>query len=189
MAAVLAAPAAAQSWGVGGTAGLVNRIDRTFTLGGFNRSEATAWVDYRVESQTLLRLTYGSMRTRASNSQLTLTIPGGGGAPPASVTLPAYKERIEYLTVGASYLIRESFYTSGLFAGIGGYHLQPDAVAPAFAPFRDLNEKVFGWHVGLEGELRLVKYLGLVARLTYHNIAAHPHRQFVNADAGLAARF
>ena len=33
------------------------------------------------------------------------------------------------------------------------------------------------------------KNLGIVLRLTYHNISASPRRQFFNADAGFVGRF
>ena len=88
-----------------------------------------------------------------------------------------------------SYLFFEGFFTSGLFAGIGGYGIRPDAVPPAAEPYADRDETVFGWHAGADGEFKIAKNVGLVIRLTYHNISAHPHRQFVNADGGVVARF
>jgi len=177
------------TWGVGATAGFVNDVGNHhgFHLNRFKKSEVTGWLDYRLQEQTLLRLTYGSMRTAGSNAGATVIVPVDGA--PGALTLPAYRERIEYGTIGASYLFVESFYTAGLFAGIGGYHVKPDSIGPEFLPFRDRDETVFGWHAGVDGELRLAHHLGLVARLTYHNFAAHPHRQFFNADAGLAGRF
>ncbi|HEY3203939.1 MAG TPA: hypothetical protein VGL03_09795 [Thermoanaerobaculia bacterium] len=175
----LVSTARAQSWGVGGAAGLVNDIDERFALDGFKRSEVNGWIEYRMDQLSILRLTYGSMRTRARNA----------GAVLPSVTIPDYKERVNYATVGVSYLLWEGFYTSGLFAGIGGYHVKPDSLPPELAAFRDRDETVFGFHAGVDGEFRLVKHLGLVGRLTYHNISAHPHRQFLNADAGLVGRF
>jgi hypothetical protein len=179
----LAAPALPQTWGIGATYGSVNNINNSFTLDGFKPSEYTLWADYRMEKATLLRMTYGSMWTAQALAGQTVTTPGG----PA--TMPGYKERINYLTVDASYIYWEGFYTGGLFAGVGGYSFKPQPVAPEFAASQDLDQRVFGWNAGLDGEFRLAKYLALVLRVTYHNISAAPHRQFFNADAGFVARF
>jgi hypothetical protein len=129
------------------------------------------------------------MRTQQS-SGASVTVPGSDGSGDSVTPIRRQlKERIEYGTVGVSYLFWEGFFTSGAFAGFGGYHIRPDAVPTDFEGQRDLNESVFGWHGGVDGEFRLYKHVALVIRLTYHNISAHPHRQFVNANAGLVARF
>lgn len=179
----LAVSARAQTFGLGIAVGLPNDVSDEVRVDNFDHSQVTGWVDYRVEQSTLLRLTYGNMRTAQARSQSVVQTPTG------PLTLPEFKERIEYGTFGVSYLFWEGFYTSGIFAGVGVYDFRPDSVAPEIAPYTDLNETVFGWHAGLDGEFRLVQHLSLVLRLTYHNIAAHPHRQFLNADAGFVARF
>ena len=114
------------------------------------------------------------MRTQVSNRA---TVP----VPDEPDTL--LKERISYYTLGATYLFSDGFFTSGLLGGIGGYHVKPDAPGP------DLTETVFGWHAGSEAIFQVYKNFSLVVRLTYHNVSAHPHRQFVNFDGGLVARF
>lgn len=184
--AALAPSARAQAFGAGGSVGLVNDVGDEFTLDGFKHSEVAGWVDYRFEKSALLRLTYGSMRTRQSHAA-SITVPGTGD-PTIPVTRPL-KERVEYLTIGASYLLWEGFFTSGLFAGIGGYHIRPDAVPPDFTGTVDRKETVVGWHAGSEAVFRIYKNVSLVGRLTYHNVSAHPHRQWVNVDGGVAARF
>jgi hypothetical protein len=185
----LAPSARAQVFGVGGSVGLVNDVGDEFTLNGFKHSEVTGWVDYRFEKSSLLRLTYGSVRTRQSHGATINTFePGGTGEPSVPVTRPL-KERVEYLSLGVSYLIWEGFFTSGLFAGVGGYHIRPDGVPTDFTGLTDRKETVVGWHAGSEAMFRIYKNLSLVGRLTYHNVSAHPHRQWVNVDAGVAARF
>jgi hypothetical protein len=179
----LAASVRAQTWGVGATYGSVNNINHTFSFDGFKPSEVTGWVDYRMEKLTLLRFTYGSMWTAGSNSGQTVVTPGG------PVVMPGYKDRINYLTIDVSYLFWEGFFTSGVFGGIGGYGINPQAVAPEFATFQDADQKAFGLNFGVDGEFRVMQSLAVVLRLTYHNIAADPRRQFFNADAGLVARF
>lgn len=178
-----AAAARAQSFGLGISLGLPNDVGNEVRVGNFDHSEVTGWVDYRLEPSTLLRLTYGNMRTQQARSQSVIQTPTG------PLTLPEFKERIEYGTLGVSYLFWEGFYTSGIFAGVGVYGIRPDSVAPEIEPYADDRETVFGWHAGLDGEFRLFEHLSLALRLTYHNVTAHPHRQFLNADAGFVTRF
>jgi Outer membrane protein beta-barrel domain len=176
----------AQNWGVGATVGLVNDVSVDATFDGFKPSEVTAWADYKMEHNTLLRGTFGWMRTRQTNSENTVTTPDG------PLTLPLVKERVNYGLVGVSYLFWEGFYTAGVFGGIGGYHIEPDEsenLSPVFDPYLDRNETVFGWHAGMDGDFRIMKHLSLVIRFTYHNVSAHPHRQWVTADTGLVAKF
>lgn len=178
--AAIALPCAAQSFGIGGSVGLVNDLSRDFS---FQPSEVTGWIDYTMEKNVVLRGTYGSMRTQQYNSEAVVTTPDG------PVTLPEFKERVNYGTVGVSYLFFEGFYTSGIFAGIGVYGFRPDTLPPDIAQYQDEDETVFGWHGGVDGEFRVLKNLAIVLRLTYHNISAHPHREFLNADGGLLVRF
>ena len=179
----LAVPALPQTWGFGATYGSVNNINNSFTLDGFKPSEYTLWADYRMEKTTLLRMTYGSMWTTQALAGQTVTTPDG------TATMPGYKERINYVTVDVSYIYWEGFYTGGVFAGVGGYSFKPQPVAPEFAASQDLDQRVFGWNAGLDGEFRIMKNLGLVLRFAYHNISADPRRQFFNADAGFVAKF
>ena len=107
----------------------------------------------------------------------------------SSVAVPLIKERVGYITVGASYLFWEGWFTSGIFGGIGGYHISPDAVPPPFTEFADQKQTVFGWHFGTEAIFRVFRNTGIVLRLTYHNVSATPHRQFLNANTGAVIRF
>ncbi len=183
LAAGLARPMLAQRFGVGGSAGIVNDVSSDTEFSGFKWGEATGWFDYKIEDSTLLRLTYGSMWTQQSKSGATVITPDG------NLTLPEMDERVGYGIVSVSYLLWEGFFTSGLFAGIGGYGIRPDVVPEAAEPYADRDETVFGWHAGADGEFRVWKSLAFVIRLTYHNVSAHPHRQFVNADGGVVWRF
>jgi len=175
----LASPAWAQLFGVSATYGSVNDISHTLNLEGFKPSEYTISFDYRFEHAALLRMTYGSMWTQQSLSGQTVN----------GVFVPSAKERINYLTLDASYLYTEGFYTGGLFGGIGGYNVDPQPMPPGFETYQDPNRKYFGFNLGADGEFRLTKAVAIVLRLTYHNISSSPSRQFFNADAGLVARF
>lgn len=182
-AAALAAPARAQSFGLGATYGSVNDVSHSFSLDGFKPSEYTVFFDYRMEHTTLLRLTYGSMWTAQSQAGDTVTTSEG------EATVPGAKERINYITADVSYLFWEGFYTGGLFGGIGGYQINPQPMPPEFAAYQDPNQKVFGFNFGVDGEFRVLKNLAVVLRFTYHNVSASPRRQFFNADAGFVGRF
>jgi Outer membrane protein beta-barrel domain len=183
--AALAAAALSQepNFGVGATYGSENDVSHSVSLGGFQPSQYTIFVDYRLEKAALLRLTYGSIWTKQSQAGTIVTTPGG------QVGMPNFKERINYLAADVSYLYSEGFYTGGLFGGIGGYQVNPQPVPPEFAPYADPSERVFGFNLGVDGEFRIVKSLSALLRFEYQNVATHPRRQFVTADAGLVARF
>jgi Outer membrane protein beta-barrel domain len=183
MTAVGALSVRAQNFGIGGAAGIVNDVSTGATFSDFQWGEANGWFEYKMEPNTVLRLMYGSMWTQQSRSGAVVTTPDG------TLTLPELDENVNYGIVSVSYLFWEGFFTSGLFAGIGGYGIRPDPVPPEAEPYADEDETVFGWHAGVDGEFQVHKQLGLVLRFTYHNVSAHPHRQFLNADAGVVFRF
>ena len=178
--AALALPCPAQSFGVGASVGLVNDLSRDFE---FQHSEVTGWIDYTMEKNVVLRGTYGD-DAHAAGQLRDRRHPAG-----RPVTLPELKERIHYGTVGVSYLFWEGFYTSGIFAGIGGYRIAP--MMPAeIANYQDDDETVFGWHVGVDGGFRVMKNLANGrAHVPQFYFSAHPHREFLNADGGLVVRF
>ena len=175
----LSAPLSAQMFGIGATYGSVNDISHSFSLEGFKPSEYTVFFDYRMEHSTLLRLTYGSMWTQQALVGQTVN----------GVFVPTAKEHVNYITADASYLFGQDFYTGGIFGGIGGYEYRPDPMPPGFEAYQDPSKKYFGFNLGVDGEFRVTTHVGIVLRLTYHNISAAPRRQFFNADAGLVGRF
>jgi len=175
--------ALAQGWGVGASVGLTNDVDHRFALDEFRRHDVNAWVQYELEERVVLRGTFGSLRVSGSKAGMTRNI-GGSPAP-----LPDLTDRINYGTLGVSYEFWEGTYTSGLFAGIGGYRIAPDAVEPALESFRDVRETVFGWHVGLDGAVQLTRRLSVLARLTLHKIKSAEGHSILTANAGLVYRF
>ena len=175
----LAAPLSAQMFGIGATYGSVNDISHSFKLEGFKPSEYTVFFDYRMEHSTLLRLTYGSMWTQQSLVGQTVN----------GVFVPSAKEHVNYITADVSYLFGQDFYTGGIFGGLGGYEYRPDPMPAGFEAYQDPSKKYFGFNLGVDGEFRVTKHVGIVLRLTYHNISADHRRQFFNADAGLVGRF
>src|ERR1700730_8024541 len=123
--------AQAQGWGVGASVGLTNDIDHRFALDEFRRHDVNAWVQYEIEEKVILRGSFGSLRVSGANARKTGDV---GGSP---IALPDLTDRINYGTLGISYEFWEGTYTSGLFAGIGGYRIEPEAVATVFESFRD----------------------------------------------------
>ena len=183
VAAGLAGTAGAQNFGFGGAAGIVNDVGGDVEFSGFKWGDANGWFEYKMEKSTVFRLTYGSMWTQQSKSESVVTTPDG------PVSVPKMDESVRYGIVSVSYLFWEGFFTSGLFAGIGGYGMRPHEVPVGFEPFADEKETVFGWHAGVDGEFQVSRQVGVVLRFTYHNVSAHPHRQFVTADGGAVFRF
>jgi hypothetical protein len=187
-----AAPSVAQNWSVGATYGAVNDVERTFRLDGFHPHDVSAWIDYRLEPHVLLRASYVGLKTTSDNSGRPVSV--DPAQPPA--TLPELKVRIDAVTVGVSYTAFEGYYTSGFFAGIGGYRIRPEP-SPGLEQFQDPKETVFGFHVGVEGDFKIVKHVSAVGRLTLHGILSSSNhnieppsstRWLLVASAGIAIR-
>lgn len=181
--AISAAPALAQDWGVGASVGLVNDVQHRIRLDGFDPHDASAWVDFQLEEHVLLRGTMGSMKTNGSKAGEFAEVSGH------PIVLPDLNERIHYVNVAVSYQFWEGDYTSGIFGGIGGYRIDPDSAAPELEEFRDPKETVFGFHAGIDGDLRVFSRLSLVGRITFHKIFSDTNRSLLTANAGAAFRF
>ena len=184
LAALAASPAAAQSWGVGATAGAVNDVSRRLSVDEFHSQDWNGWVQFELEDRVQLRATYGSLRTRAAESGQP-----GNDSTGAPLIVPVLTSHVDYGTLGVSYEFWEGDYRSGLFAGIGVYKVRPNAAPPGFEDFSDPRRTVFGWHAGADGTVRIVSRLSLVGRLTFHRFKAGTGRSILTADAGLQFRF
>ena len=180
---VAAAPLAAQDWGVGASVGLVNDVERRFRLDEFDPTDANAWVDFRLEEHVILRGTFGRMKTSGDNAGRVVELDG------EDVVLPELEVRIDYATVGVSYQFWEGDYTSGIFGGIGGYKVNPEPAPQDITNLRDFHETVFGWHLGVDGDLRVLSRLSLVGRITFHKIRSESGRSLLTANAGAVFRF
>jgi hypothetical protein len=182
---LFAGPSLAQSVGVGAAVGVVNDIGGKFHIDEFKPRDLNAWVDCELQEKVLVRGTVGSLRLKGVNAGKTVSLSPGG--PP--VTLPDLKNNVDYATLGVSYLFAEGGYTSGIFAGFGGYKIVPDAAPADIANYRDQHETVFGWHAGVEGGIQLVSRLSLMLRVTYHSIRSEAGRSILTANAGFGYRF
>jgi hypothetical protein len=178
-------PAAPQEWAVGFAYGIVTDVEDDLRLDEFDPRDVTGWVEYRLENQVHLRGAFGSMKVDgdAAGEQAVL-VPG---SPPA--TLPELRTRIDYATIGVAYQFWEGNYTSGLFGGIGGYKVNPDPAPQGLSNFRDRHETVFGWHLGVDADVRILSRVSLIGRLTYHKIRSETGRSLLSAAAGMVYRF
>lgn len=182
---LFAGPSLAQTFGVGASIGLVNDISDQFHLDEFHSRDLNAWVDYEVQGKVFFRGTLGTLRMKGANAGLVVTQPFAT----TSITLPDLTNKVNYGTIGVSYEFAEQGFTSGIFAGLGGYVIRPYSVDESIANYRDQRETVFGWHAGVDGGVQLVKHLTLVIRVTYHNIRSSTGRSLLTANGGFAYRF
>ena len=183
---LVAGPLLAQgSIGVGATIGLVNDVGGRFHVDEFKSKDVNLWADYEVQEKVLVRAMRGTLKVNGANAGKDVTLVAGGPV----VTLPDLTEHIDYATIGVSYLFAEGGYTSGLFAGFGGYKVRPDSAPAEVANYRDQRETAFGWHGGVEGGMQIVSRLSFLIRLTYHNIRSESGRSLLTANAGFGYRF
>jgi hypothetical protein len=182
-----APPAGAQRtepFAIGASVGLVNPVDNGFHLDSFDTRDRNLWLEYRAEDDIVVRGTFGTMRVNGFNAGKSVT--SGGTA----VVLPELRSRLNYVLCSVSYLVHESGWEAGLFAGVGGYRVDPDGVSdPAVAAFRDEGQTVWGFHAGLDADFQLWRQISVVTRVTFHNPQTHPNRQILTANAGLNYRF
>jgi hypothetical protein len=172
-----------ESFGLGATVGLSNSVDHEFRLQNFDTHDANLWVQYQLEEDVLLRGTFGSMKVRGHNAGQPGVVFGN------IVTLPDLPDRIDYATLSVAYEFRSSGWTTGLFAGVGGYQIRPEPAAAGFAAYRDDRETVWGLHVGVDSDFQIWRRLSGVGRITYHVPQTKPHRQILTANVGLLYRF
>lgn len=176
--------ALAQHWGAGVSIGAVNDIEHHFRWNEFKPKDIAGHVEIEIEDKVIVRATVGEMKAKGENAGKTFTLPSGN-----DVVLPDLVNDIRYATLGVGYEFWEGTYTSGLFAGIGGYKIEPRDVDPEIANYRDNRETSFGWHAGVEGGVQLVKHLSLLLRVTYHGVLSTSGRSLLSANAGLNYRF
>ncbi len=178
-----ASGAVAQTWEVGGTVGLVDDVSRRFSVDQFHSRDLAGWVGYEIEPSVEVRETFGSMRIGAFNSERTVT--GSAG----TVAVPRLTSLVDYATLDVSYDVVEGDIRTGIFGGIGGYKIRPDAAPAGFEEFRDPSETAFGWDAGVDGSVKIVSKLSALVRLTVHGFTSGDRRMILAAGAGLAYRF
>jgi hypothetical protein len=192
VAALAVAPAArAQQFGIGATYGWFNDVEDEFRLQNFRSPNWEAWLEMKLSEDAVLRATYGRMRVPGDNVGKVVSVPPPGApVPPGSgLVMPEYLDRIQYVTVSVSYLLSQGPVTTGLFGGVGGYGIRPESVSPTLDPFRDQRERVFGWHAGVEGDVRIARGFSFVSRVTFHGIRSETRRSLLTGSVGALYRF
>ncbi|MFN2634279.1 MAG: hypothetical protein ABR610_12765 [Thermoanaerobaculia bacterium] len=177
-------PAFAQTWALGASLGTVNDVSHKFSFEEFRSRDLSVWGEFSLDERVQLRGTYGSLRTTGANSNRVVT--DGTGV---NFLAPELRSRVDYGTIGVSYEFWEGDYTSGLFGGLGGYRIKPDRAPAGFESFADPKETVLGFHVGIDGSLRVWRHLSVVGRLTVHAFKSGESRAILTADGGLTYRF
>lgn len=90
---------------------------------------------------------------------------------------------LDYLTIGGDYKVLKSFYDSGLFAGIGAYRLEGERGGET------VDDTAFGVHIGVSGEVRVTRWLGVVLELAGHWADLDEAQTFATGHAGIAVHF
>lgn len=184
LAALASLPALGQGWGAGASFGSVQDVSHSFALDKFHHTDWNGWLQFELEDRVQLRGTYGQLKTRGANSEQVVT--SGSGV---NFNAPVLTSQVRYGTLGVAYEFWEGDYKSGLFAGIGMYQNHPDPAPSAFEAFNDPRRTVVGWHVGVDGSIRVVSRLSLVGRFTLHRFRAGTGRSILTTNAGLLYRF
>lgn len=175
---------ASETFGVGATVSAVDSLNHGFHLDHFDTVDWSAWAQYQLETGVALRGTYGSMKVRGYNGGESATLTDG-----TVTTLPDLQDRIRYGLISAAYEFRERGWTSGLFAGLGAYGIDPEPADPAVESSRDKKETVWGIHLGLDADVRVWRGISVIGRLTLHIPQSKPQRRILTAGAGLLYRF
>jgi hypothetical protein len=183
MALSLGSPTLAQQFGIGATYGWVNDVTHEWALDNFHPRDWETWFDARLEDNVLTRASFGSISTAGANVGSSAIVSG------SPVTIPYYKTDIGYVTLDASYVFRVGPFNSGLFGGIGGYRINPDPISASLDTVTEPEETVFGWNVGVDGDLHLYRGLAAVGRVTFHGILSENRRYLLVTSIGAVYRF
>lgn len=95
-----------------------------------------------------------------------------------------FDAELTYLTVAGEYRLRESFYDSGVFAGLGVYRLEG---TPAFAGGD--GETAGGVHLGILGDFDLNRRFSILLELSGHYVDFEDANVFIMGLAGVGAHF
>jgi hypothetical protein len=179
----IAAPAQQFQFGVGGSYGWYNDVERQWSLSAFHSPNWEAWLEAGLGEDVLLRGTYGTMRVQGDNVGQLVDIDG------EMLPMPDYRDRIGYFTADVTYLFWEGPFTSGIFGGVGGYSIRPEEISPEFDPFRDNREIAFGLNAGVDGTLHVYRGFSLVGRAAFHGIFSQTNRSLLICSLGAVYRF
>ena len=91
---------------------------------------------------------------------------------------------LTYLTLGGDYRFSETWYDSGVYFALGGYRLE--GTAPDGSESR---EDSLGLAVGVTGEFKVNRWLGVLLELSGHYVDFDEQQLFAMGHGGLAVHF
>lgn len=90
---------------------------------------------------------------------------------------------LSYITVAGEYRFPESYYESGIYAGLGGYRLEGTRGG------KDRSETAPGLVVGVTGEFRITRWLAVLVELSGHYADFDEAQFFAMGHGGVAVHF
>lgn len=90
---------------------------------------------------------------------------------------------LSYVTVAGEYRFPESYYESGIYAGLGGYRLEGTRGG------QDETETAPGLAVGVTGEFRITRWLAVLVELSGHYADFDEAQFFAMGHGGIAVHF
>lgn len=166
---IYAAPAAAQTFAVGGGAFLANDTGSVERPSSFSTWGGSLFGELEIEPGAFLQL-------RASRFSL-----------PGSVTT-APNLRVDAATISVGYLFREEWWSVGFFAGGGLYRLTPKDLEEGQTA-ADEKESVAGWQGGLLTTFVLAPRWELRLEASGHLIRSTVSHQPILLGGSIAYRF
>ena len=91
---------------------------------------------------------------------------------------------LSYVTVAGEYRFRQAYYDSGVYLGIGGYRLEGTG-----AGNEDASDTSIGLAVGVTGEFKVNRWLGVLVEISGHWADFEEAQIFAMAHGGLAIHF
>jgi hypothetical protein len=90
---------------------------------------------------------------------------------------------LTYVTVAGEYRFPESYYESGIYAGLGGYRLEGTRGG------KDRSETAPGLAVGVTGEFKVTRWLAVLVELSGHYVDFDESQLFAMGHGGIAIHF
>ena len=90
---------------------------------------------------------------------------------------------LSYVTVAGEYRFPESYYESGIYAGLGGYRLEGTRGG------QDQSDTALGLAVGVTGEFRITRWLAVLVELSGHYADFDEAQFFAMGHGGIAIHF
>jgi hypothetical protein len=90
---------------------------------------------------------------------------------------------LSYVTVGGEYRFQQTYYDSGVYIALGGYRLDGTRGG------EDDQETSAGLSIGLTGEFKVNRWLGVLVELSGHYVDFDEEQLFGMAHGGLTFHF